>query len=1513
MASLGAIVLGLLVVAAPALAGPPAHSPLPAEIGGLNHACGVAVDSEGDVYASSAGESLIKIFSPSHAALGSIANPNVPCAVAVNGKGEVFVSEAANGWVVRYKPSAYPFVGVPVYGSREPIDESGKAKGIAVDPSDGRLYVAEGDRVAVYKADGSFEANVAEGELSAATGVAAYTSASGLLYLSVAENSTTDRIALFGGSDLGSLSPRGEILGPKAGEDFGFGPGGAYLAVDSGNRSGDGKCTEKDGGQACTSGHLLVYDAAHNAIDEFDAAGEFLDAFTSPALADAQPTAMAVDRSTGENDGTIYVSSGAAAAAKLLAFGPLAAPSRVLRGELAAKLNAGEQLKSAAAVATDSRGDVYVATGALIRVFDSSGSEILVGPGGNGIPVPAAVTPVVDLAVDSTGKVYVLDHAGDVTYYTPTAYPPVDGASYSRHEPPIFSKPPECVSPNGIAVNPRNDHVFVVTRVCPTVELDSAAPGHDSKVLDPCFACSFVLGVNNEKLSIGVYGANGNVYIGARESLVYVLDKEGKEILAEFDGSGCPSGKFDVNPHIAVDQSNGHVIVNARDATIREYDASGACVTEFGNFTTSIVVPYRVAIDNACALHDPPLTETTTPTCSEFAPSDGTAYAALDETAKGSFDLWPFAPVSYADPPVASTGTASEVDSGKATLNGTVNPGGVDLTDCYFDYTTEADFKLNTFSGPDTKAAACIPDVAGIGKGKVPVPVHADLSGLVPGERYYFRLVAANKFGTEFGDTGLFGPPVVAVDSERALPVLYTEATLRASIESSGLPSEYHFEYGTDPGIYEQSTPVVDLAPGATPVDVEATIAGLGEGTAYHFRVVVENEAGETPGLDEEFKTLERPASADCPNTEFRFGLSAKLPDCRAYELVTPAETNGFDPVAYAPGGERIASFNNWLVTPRGEGAGERVSYFTTGTLPGFDGNGLVDGYRAQRGAGSHPTEGWTSALVGPGFTQAAPDFSHPPNQRSVAADQHYAFWLIQPAKPTPGALPTGTYLRTPDVTAKTRCSTEPLSSFELVGCGSLGTDPGAKNRYLSLGGTHVIFLSDDHLEDDAAPKDTMALYDRPAGSDVAEVISMKPDDGVPGSDPFGADEDADYVAASEDGAAIVFKVGGTLYLHRGGQTTDITSGPHTFAGISTDGKRVFYTATASESAPAAIYVCDLDAGPCNGAGKHEISASALFVNVSPDGSSAFFTEGNELYAWDAATGTENHIGTLDSDDFVSFDGETAMNLSLWTRSIGSSLLIGRAASPTRSTPDGDVFVFQSHAQLTAYDNEGHGEIYRYEPAAPPGEQLLCVSCDPAEAPPSADAMLVDMQSGVDRSTVVANVTDDGQRVFFESPDQLLPEDANSAKDVYEWTAKGTESCSAGSGCLALISSGQGDTDSYLYGMSADGNDVFFRTQEKLVGLDIPGSPSIYDARVGGGIPEPPVPAPCQGDACQGNGSTPPVLPTVASGGSGGGDVTQSGSKKACGKGKHRVKGRCVKKHQKRKHSQANHKGRAHR
>ncbi len=1571
----------VLTLAPTALADPPSHNRAPAlDLEGLNHACGVATDSKGDLYASSAGTDEIKVFDPSHALLTSISNANDPCGIAVDSKGKLYVSEQATGNVVRYTPNAYPFEGTPTYGSAEPIDSSGQAKGIAVDRTDDRLYVAKGTKVAIYKSDTSFEANVAEDPSADYTGVSAYTyiytggvptNLKRHYYLTVAD-AATDQLKLFAAREGTSLKLRRTISGVDHDENpetpnqsFGFGPAGAHLAADPGNESRTTRaCAQvqieaKD--QACTQGHFFVYDDANDAVDEFDATGEFVDQITNAAFADAEPTALAVERSGAAGDGTLYVSAGKEAGAKLLAFEPLMMPARDPLPALS------RALTKARGVATDCEGYVYVAAESLIRVYSPNGSELT--------SFVDAEEPR-DLAADCEGNVYVMDNAGGepvLTYYSPSAYPPTGATAYTRHEPVLMPGEFESSGLQSVAVNPANGHVFVVRsgNVTPIIaEFDSAAEG--SGVIGEC---GTGFGLPSGRFDIDVYGATGEVYVTANGQNLATLrcGAEPELLVKQIKGGGCPNGEFGSNPTIALDQSNGHIVEfepGQPGDGAREYDSSGACVAEFGTFSSN-AGGYRVAVDNSCALHDPPLSEATTPKCADAYPSNGNVYVASDgtENAVQPYDVTAFGPLEYPPPPqkpVVETGGADGFGPGKATLHGTVNPNSSQVEECTFEYLTEEKYDENgeTFAGATVIPCAQSPEE--IGNGGKPIPVHADIEGLEIATSYRYRLLATNEFGTAAGESKSFTlePPVVI--AKGALPVAYDEATLRGEINPSSSPTEYHFEYLTEEKYEDeggsfanaQNTPTAKLAAGGSSVPVNAPVTGFEEGTSYRFQLVAKNAVAGAEDEGLAFETLERPPLQDCDNAEYRTGLSAFLPDCRAYELVTPAQmlstSRGYQALGAFTSTAGHRFFNSWFVAPRGAGAGESVAF--RGMVPRVDSHRL----RAQRADGDHPEGGWETEPAGFSFAQGGGEDGEP---GGVSADQSYFLYkVLSHETPTEDAFPVGNYLRAPSGEANPACTPDPEAfelsdpdrQFEMVGCGSVEKEPGveevrvdpqAEGHFVSAGGTHVIFSSDEDLEDDS-PSAGVAIYDRQAGEAAAEVVSVKPDE-----TPFEGGEQPRYIASSEDGEAVVFSVGGlggALYVHRNGVTTQVAASPNTYAGISDDGKRVFFmdvgffpSAGNEAPPPASLFACEVDEGACVGEtkpGLKEIATGSNFVNVSADGSNVFFTseealtgaEENEngedgepgepnLYTWDGAT--VRFIALLDPQDLISFrTGESAEaeerreDLLQWTSAIpgqvstsGGLYESGRSLSPTRSTPDGQVFAFQSHAQLTSYDNEGKGEIYRYAPAAPLGSQLTCVSCDPSGAPHDSVADSVfrtAFMGNTESSTMIPNLTDDGRRVFFESRDALLPEDANEVTDVYEWKALGTtgpggDECERPGGCLALISSGQSEEHTYLYGMDADGTDVFFITQEKLTGADVVGTFSIYDARALGGIPDPPVAAPCPGDACQGPASPPPALPTPAS--TGPGAEGAPAAKTSCPKGKHRVKGRCVKKKSKKR------------
>src|SRR5262249_39828156 len=77
---------------------------------------------------------------------------------------------------------------------------------------------------------------------------------------------------------------------------------------------------------------------------------------------------------------------------------------------------------------------------------------------------------------------------------------------------------------------------------------------------------------------------------------------------------------------------------------------------------------------------------------------------------------------------------------------------------------------------------------------------------------------------------------------------------------------------------------------GNEPVTVSSSLQGLTEGVTYHFRLVATNQYGTTASPDQTFGFY----PPNCPNAQLRQETrSNTLPDCRAYELVTPSFANG--------------------------------------------------------------------------------------------------------------------------------------------------------------------------------------------------------------------------------------------------------------------------------------------------------------------------------------------------------------------------------------------------------------------------------------------------------------------------------------------------------------------------------------------------------------------------------------------------------------------------------------------
>jgi hypothetical protein len=95
-------------------------------------------------------------------------------------------------------------------------------------------------------------------------------------------------------------------------------------------------------------------------------------------------------------------------------------------------------------------------------------------------------------------------------------------------------------------------------------------------------------------------------------------------------------------------------------------------------------------------------------------------------------------------PPAVVTGAASSVAQTSATLNGTVNPSGFEVSACRFEYGTSTAYG---------SSAPCVPPP---GSGTSPVAVSAALESLGENTTYHFRTVATGPGGTTFGGDQTF-------------------------------------------------------------------------------------------------------------------------------------------------------------------------------------------------------------------------------------------------------------------------------------------------------------------------------------------------------------------------------------------------------------------------------------------------------------------------------------------------------------------------------------------------------------------------------------------------------------------------------------------------------------------------------------------------------------------------------------------------------------------------------------
>ncbi len=631
-------------------------------------------------------------------------------------------------------------------------------------------------------------------------------------------------------------------------------------------------------------------------------------------------------------------------------------------------------------------------------------------------------------------------------------------------------------------------------------------------------------------------------------------------------------------------------------------------------------------------------------------------------------------------------------------------------------------------------------------------------------------------------------------------------------------------------------------------------------------------------------------ASAEeaCPNAALRFGPSANLPDCRAYELVTPG----------------VKEDNSFIFGAYGFGEGEHVFFDSILPLPGAK-NGSE-----QRALSSRTPAGWVTTPLtvaqGPGIYQGGnntgqvsftSDFSAGFIGTTYAADprDQNRFTDVYRVDIPSGAAAIESLPDTGPMTEELYALPPGVTYTEET------TPQGSYTAGNSADGSHVFFETQSHLPTaPGTPGDTHVanaaeLYER--HDEHTYAVGVLPDGST---DPCGAEVgDGGGVAwnyynydragaVSPDGSNVVFhtndvipptpecpsfsgqfnneSAGGGLYLREDNgtpQAKTVQLPGKFYLGRTADGLTVLSTLWGpggnAEGAP--IYEYNVPTGQVTTVGH------GALIAYSDDGSVVYYeTHTSEV---NPNVGRESQLEVYDHGVTKTVPGAGAEYAGGLYRQLQSS---DGTSQLSVTTPDGSKILFLDRADLAGYDTFGPSciegspgncrEAYIYDLSS---GSFTCVSCNPSGAPPVGETSLYKVTAGTNLfSPSPPLLSEDGSRAFFETTEALVPQDTNGVSDVYEWE----------NGHIYLISSGQGgklggggggeaglsNIGSTLAGASSNGDEVFFTTTDRLVPQDEEDSRAIYDARVGGGFPYTPPGHGCDSGQCQGPQTPPPVF-----------------------------------------------------
>lgn len=581
-----------------------------------------------------------------------------------------------------------------------------------------------------------------------------------------------------------------------------------------------------------TTGNVLVADDDNERIDEFTSSGTFVKAWGA-GVADGSSTAYETCNAT-------------------------ATPCR----QGVASGSAGG-LNRPLSVAADASGDVFVADSGNNRIdeFDSSGTFVKawgwgVTPGrsaafqtctasstcqaGTSNPGDGGLASVFGVAVGSTGDVFVADYgASRVSVFDPS------------------STPVAFVRTWGWGVADQQQQFEICTSGCRSGSSGTGAGGQGGSfdgasglTVDPSRGDVYVLDSLNYRVqqfhATGAFVRTWGWGVADGQSQLETCTT------AASDSTGCQPGisghggagqfangiaqpvgiAFDATGNLdAVDQFNNRVQQFTTDGTFQNMFGYGVAdgASGFENCTSSCQQGTEGTSPGELELP----TGIATDTAGDIYVADGDV---IEQYSGPVVPASPSAPTGL----TAATASATEIDLGWNAVPGA---------------TGYQVLRGTTPGGPYTRIAT-------------PTGTTHDDTGLTPSTTYYYVVEATNSGGASANSseassrTSASSEPTVSTGGTEQ--VSSSGATLDATVNPHGEPTNYHFVYGTTTS-YGHASPTYDGGEGATDAAVNGDIVSLQPSTTYHYAIVATNVSGTATGSDQTFTTAAAASGGGIP------------------------------------------------------------------------------------------------------------------------------------------------------------------------------------------------------------------------------------------------------------------------------------------------------------------------------------------------------------------------------------------------------------------------------------------------------------------------------------------------------------------------------------------------------------------------------------------------------------------------------------------------------------------------